>query len=317
MKGELTEKEAVFLIEQEFDGESLDELNSIGYTLTGAARALSIAYDIPEDGMLDRLREAANRGDLKVRDPRTGLTYTPSICRDFYERVSIDDLNRFLESQNVPYRLEVAYSRSMERKKSWHIPRRFVSPEGAELVKAEELAERDGRGTISEAMSILLKETGEFFNIEKAVRDGEIPSYAPGSYKPLGAPEKNLVAALEEEEVYANDLNTWLSKKYLRVKFRFPEVGTGDTAPDSDRLKRSALIKEVEPYWPTIKEDLRHSDENKLSADAKIKDKHGYWNLAAAVKWATERGKIKAASKPLNKKSDAAPWTNAIKNLQK
>jgi hypothetical protein len=118
----------------------------------------------------------------------------------------------------------------MREKKNWHISRRFVPPESADLVKAQELAERDGRGTIYEAMLILKEQAGEFFNIEKAVRNGEISSYAPGSCKPLGTPQRNLITGLEEEEVYGVELNAWLNANYPHVKFRFPEVGAAGTA---------------------------------------------------------------------------------------
>lgn len=118
-----------------------------------------------------------------------------------------------------------------KQKEYWHISRRFIPPEGEALKKAQELAESDRRVTVNEAMVILKNETGEFINIEQAVRNGEIPSYAPGSCKPLGVPEKNLNFVTDEEEVYADDLNKWLDNKPgLRVKFRFPTVKTSKTA---------------------------------------------------------------------------------------
>ena len=128
-------------------------------------------------------------------------------------------------------------------KKIWPIHRRFVPPEGNDIIKAQELAERDGRGTIIDAIAILNNETGEFFNIEQAVKNGELLSYAPGSCKPLGVPQKNLIVALSEEEVYAAELNAWLDSHFPHVEFRFgtgskpaPEkVGAGETVSDDDK----------------------------------------------------------------------------------
>jgi hypothetical protein len=217
MKGELTEKEATFLIEQNLDGESLDGLTSIGYTLRGAARALSIAYDIPEDAVLDRLKEAAERGDLKVRDPGTGLTYTPRIRRDFYERVSPDDLNSFFESQNVPYRVEV------------------------------------DRYTMPAAIRLLQENTGERFpELLAAVHANEIKAYAPGRYrKPIaGNPSdrsrlpRGISCGDEQIEFFGIDLDAWLDKHFPRVKFRFSQVGAGETGngqEESPAQRRAAL----------------------------------------------------------------------------
>jgi hypothetical protein len=110
-----------------------------------------------------------------------------------------------------------------KKTKNWPDLRRFAPLKGEALKKAQELAERAMRGTIMEAIGILKKETGEFINIETAVRNGEIPSYAPGSCKPLGTPAKNMSVVLDDEEVYADDLNAWLDKNYPRVEYRFPK----------------------------------------------------------------------------------------------
>ncbi len=287
MKGELTEKDAGFLIERNLDGESLDELNSIGYTLRGAARALSIAYDIPEDGMLDRLREAANRGDLKVRDPRTGLTYTPSICRDFYERVSPDDLNSFFESQNVPYRVEV------------------------------------GRYTIPEAIRLLHENTGERFpELLAAVHADEIKAYAPGRYnKPI--PDRSrlprgISCGDEQLEFFGIDLDAWLAKHFPRVKFRFSQVVAGETGNGQKELPAkvgaggTATRKEAKPKQETGEPFLQAKSKNSRAAVEKwvawqAHDKvettdntddlaKRIWKIADSFKYESERGKMTVAS---------------------
>lgn len=113
----------------------------------------------------------------------------------------------------------------------WDVFRRFEMPEGDALTNAQELADRDGRGSITEAMLILKAETGEFLNIEQAVKNGEIPSYAPGSCKPLQGNESAMSA---DEEVYADDLNAWLDRHYPRIMFRFQKVGGGGTAKSEE-----------------------------------------------------------------------------------
>lgn len=68
------------------------------------------------------------------------------------------------------------------------------------------------------------------------------------------------------------------------------DAGTRETATNNvHRIKRSALIAKYQREWPTIENDLRHSDENGLRKAAKLED-HGYWNESAAVQWGKERG---------------------------
>lgn len=85
-----------------------EQPNEYGYTIRGAAIALAQQYDLPEDAIRKRLIEAAERGKLTVRDPQTGLPYTPETRRDFYERISIEDLNKWFEDSGVEYRLAIA-----------------------------------------------------------------------------------------------------------------------------------------------------------------------------------------------------------------
>lgn len=85
----------------------IDDLpNELGYTVRGAAIAIAREYEVPEQAMRDRLFKAAEKGELPVIDPQTGIPYTPEVRRDFYERIRIDDLNKWFKECGVAYRLE-------------------------------------------------------------------------------------------------------------------------------------------------------------------------------------------------------------------
>lgn len=78
-------------------------------TIREAASALAEKYGFNENTtntMRAQLIEAAERGDITVRHPHTLLPYTPSTRRDFYELVSVADLNAWLEKQGAEYRLD-------------------------------------------------------------------------------------------------------------------------------------------------------------------------------------------------------------------
>lgn len=90
------------------DGTSLppnDLPNQFGYTIRGAAIAIAREYEVPEQAMRDHIFKAAEKGELAVIDPQTGMPYTPEVRRDFYERIRIDDLDKWFETCGVPYRL--------------------------------------------------------------------------------------------------------------------------------------------------------------------------------------------------------------------
>lgn len=81
-----------------------------GLTIEQAAQAIAKKYHLnesAEQNLQGQVSNAASRGELVVRDPMTGLPYSPSTRRDFWEFVSISDLNSWLEKQGVKYRLEV------------------------------------------------------------------------------------------------------------------------------------------------------------------------------------------------------------------
>lgn len=78
-------------------------------TIEEAASALANKYNFNEntkDTMQRQIFEATEGGELVVRHPQTLLPYTPNPRRDFYELVSVTDLNKWLEDQGVEYRLD-------------------------------------------------------------------------------------------------------------------------------------------------------------------------------------------------------------------
>lgn len=84
----------------------IDLPNEFGYTIRGAAIAVSQKYGITENEVRDSLFVAAEQNRITVRRPGNGLPYIPKPRRDFFERISVDDLNRFFEVEGVSYRLE-------------------------------------------------------------------------------------------------------------------------------------------------------------------------------------------------------------------
>lgn len=71
------------------------------------------------------------------------------------------------------------------------------------------------------------------------------------------------------------------------------------------RIKRAALINKYCREWPSIEDDLRHSNENGLRTAAKLPDEHGYWNETAVVRWGSERGKLATKTQQAAPKLDA------------
>lgn len=77
------------------------------WTLENAATALQEQEEWhggTRGGFLDQLQEAAQRGELAVRDPRTCLPVKSPQARTFWELVTPADVNTWLEKQATPYR---------------------------------------------------------------------------------------------------------------------------------------------------------------------------------------------------------------------
>lgn len=79
------------------------------FTLEEAAALIANKYGWHEgaqDTLLEQLVDAARAGMLTVRHPHTDLPYRPKQYRQFYEKVSASDLNRYFEGVGVPWRLD-------------------------------------------------------------------------------------------------------------------------------------------------------------------------------------------------------------------
>lgn len=200
-----------------------------------------------------------------------------------------------------------------------------------------QLAQRQARGryTLEEAAMAVNKATGAraeemLHKFMKAAEAGALATYEPGKDSRYIYGE-GFASRVRDfyEEAYWDDLNVWLGANERRIKFEFPVppvepdaselkhafgASDVDTSKAITRRKRSALIKEVQSDWPTIENDLRHSDENGLNA-AKLPE-HGYWNISVALNWANENGKLRAA-KVTNKPPDVSAWGLSIANVKK
>lgn len=82
-----------------------DLANELGYTIRGAALALSAKYEMAYDAIHTSIFDAARQGKLTILDPRSGMP-----CdfddRDFNQRIRIEDLNKWLKDSGVEYRLD-------------------------------------------------------------------------------------------------------------------------------------------------------------------------------------------------------------------
>lgn len=86
-------------------GKEYLSLGPFGYTILGAAWAISAKYEVPLTPLRDGIYEAAEKGEVRVRHPDTGLPYTPDTRSDCYECVSIADLDKWFADCDSPYRL--------------------------------------------------------------------------------------------------------------------------------------------------------------------------------------------------------------------
>jgi hypothetical protein len=82
-------------------------------TLEEAARALARQegwHDGALDTLLKQMVQAVKDGSLTARHPHTGIPYRPDPVRTFYEFVTAVDVNVWLASQAVDYRMETGGS---------------------------------------------------------------------------------------------------------------------------------------------------------------------------------------------------------------
>lgn len=80
---------------------------------------------------LDQLQEAAQRGELTVREPRTCLPAKSPQARTFWEVVTPADLNAWLEKQAAPYRWKVDATEAEPQVEAAKVP--YFYPEFARL----------------------------------------------------------------------------------------------------------------------------------------------------------------------------------------
>ena len=84
-----------------------------------------------------------------------------------------------------------------------------------------------------------------------------------------------LIDELDEKSVSAQYLSSTISQ----------------ITQDSAILKKSVLIQNYKKIWTKIESDFHDSSSNGLSNSAK-EPGHGMWNVAKALEWAKQRGKL-------------------------
>jgi hypothetical protein len=66
-------------------------------------------HDSARDSLRRQLVEAARSGVLIIRHPHTELPHRPDVVRDFYDLVTVADVNQWLQSVAAPYRLNTEH----------------------------------------------------------------------------------------------------------------------------------------------------------------------------------------------------------------
>ncbi len=113
------------------------------WTLENAAAALQ-AQESWHDGtraeFQDQLQEAAQRGEIPIRDPQTCLPIKSPQPRTFWELVTPADVNAWLEKQGAPYRWDVDTPEGTSESQAAPKP----APDYAMLATPEKLIEAFG-----------------------------------------------------------------------------------------------------------------------------------------------------------------------------
>lgn len=92
-------------------------------------------------------------------------------------------------------------------------------------------------------------------------------------------------------------------------------IDAANNAEPPEIRKRAALIAEVIGFWPSIELDLSDSSRNDLRKCAKH-DKHGFWFVEPALRWATQRGKIvKTKARSFLAENDVSRLSPMLRNL--
>jgi hypothetical protein len=88
------------------DNDIRESMSSIGIPETEFSKLRMAAIESRQKFFIDRLNDARKQGYIAVRDLHTKLPYTPKIERDFYEVMSLHDINVFLKNNGADYRLD-------------------------------------------------------------------------------------------------------------------------------------------------------------------------------------------------------------------
>lgn len=185
-------------------------------TIDEAASAIAKKYGLntpTTDTMREQLSAAADNGELTVRHPHTLLPYRPDIRRNFYELVSVTDLNAWLKKQGAEYQLDEVLTRDT-LKPSLTIDDVTYSKTGLTIFDATEaLAEKY-------ALNKPAKENLLERLLEAAHRGELVVRDSLGfPYTPLHAEKHYYIPEL----VSADDLNAWLEKQRVEYRLDRPE----------------------------------------------------------------------------------------------
>lgn len=77
-----------------------------GFTIPGAANAISETYAIPEPEVRYKIIEAVCSGDLRIRN-QYGYPYQSGDVDMQNDRISVEDLNKFHSERGMPYLLSI------------------------------------------------------------------------------------------------------------------------------------------------------------------------------------------------------------------
>jgi hypothetical protein len=159
-----------------------------------------------ERNLYNDVLELVRVGAMTPIDPASGCIVDPKSSIEAKWRLTRDDVETFLRFARF----------DSEGKRDFLLDRKRRQGEGRyNLRQAARMLERGG-----ERYEPLLR------RLVSAAESNEIPTYAPGTYQKLhyGA-NKGEQRAVRDwyEEVYWNDLNSWLEEHERRIRFRFQE----------------------------------------------------------------------------------------------
>ncbi|SNX61208.1 hypothetical protein SAMN06296273_2663 [Nitrosomonas ureae] len=108
----LTIEEAAFeLAKLTFDKECLlADISALGIPETSFENMKEGMIEASQKVFNNQIMSAAKEGELVVRNPANKLPYIPTTRRDFFEVISVTDINAWLEKNGVLYRLPTAIS---------------------------------------------------------------------------------------------------------------------------------------------------------------------------------------------------------------